>query len=81
MARYFFHTEDGRCFCDEHGSELATLDAVRARAVQSFVEMQQVLSAEIWSEGGLRMIVTDDTGLTLATLELVVVNAPAFAQR
>jgi uncharacterized protein DUF6894 len=78
MARYFFHTEDGECFPDVHGSELPDLDAVRRTAVQAFVEMQQALQGRLWGEGGLRMIVNDEAGLTLFVLEMSVINAPAI---
>lgn len=77
MTRYFFHTTNGESHPDERGTELPNLDAVRSKALQSFVEMQQALAPRIWTEGGLRMVINDETGLTLFILELAVINSPA----
>jgi hypothetical protein len=77
MPRYFFHTEDGHRFPDDVGKELPTLDHVRRQAVRSFLEMLDAQVDALWTDGGLRLIVQDDSGLTLFTLEASVQASPA----
>ena len=79
MARYFFHTEDGRRFPDEVGRELPSLDHVRRQAVRSFAEMMDAQIDAFWGDGGLRLVVQDDQGLTLFTLEASVQTSPAVS--
>ena len=79
MARYFFHTEDGRRFPDEVGRELPSLDHVRRQAVRSFAEMMDAQIDAFWGDGGLRLVVQDDQGLTLFTLEASVQSSPAVS--
>lgn len=70
MTRYFFHTEDGRCFPDEHGVELARFEDVRRLALKTLAEMSSTLADELWREGFLRVTAADESGLPLLTLEL-----------
>ena len=79
MARYYFHTEDGRRFPDDVGRELRSLDEVRRQAVRSFAEMLDAQIEAFWSDGGLRLVVQDDKGLTLFTIEASVQAAPAVS--
>lgn len=77
MARYFFHTEGGEGFPDEHGVELADLNAARAMALKTMCEMASALKQELWRDGWLRVTVVDEAGLTLMTLDLAATSAPA----
>jgi len=78
MRRYYFHTEDGRCFPDEVGVELPDLQAVREVALRAFGEMARELDGQFWEAGSWRMIIKDDRDLTLFTLELWANDAAAM---
>ncbi len=81
MARYFFHTEDGKCFPDEDGTELPNLDAARRMAVITFAELLREMAGELVREGSFRMIVKDESGLTLFTIDTLMTDAAATAGR
>ena len=78
MARYFFHIHDGSGHMpDEEGTELADLDAVRARAIH---DARALMAADI-ETGRLDLTdyveVADEGGavvLTLPYAEAVLVN-------
>ena len=77
MSRYYFHTEDGRCYPDESGTELKSLEDVRRWSLRALAEMMQAQADSFWQDGSLRMVVQDEQGLTLFTIEAVVQQAPA----
>ena len=81
MTRYHFHSEDGRCYPDKSGVELPTISAVEDQALRSFTEMVSLRAKDFWSDGLLRLIVQDETGLTLFTLEASCLRAPATQSR
>jgi hypothetical protein len=76
MARFHFHTDDGKSVCDRQGAELADLDAARLQAVRLTAAMMQDEPEELWREQCLVMTVTDDAGLTLFTVNVMIVTAP-----
>jgi hypothetical protein len=78
MPRYFFHTEDGSCFPDEQGSVLPDLEAAKVAALCTFGELLREMQAEFWKEGGLRLIVQDEAGMTLFTLDMSVIGSPVL---
>ncbi|SHK49857.1 hypothetical protein SAMN02745194_05041 [Roseomonas rosea] len=81
MARYFFHTRDGRTPPDAEGSELPSLEAARVEAVRMSGELLKWHAETFWKEGEWSLEVTDDTGLTLFTLHFVAITAPAIRKR
>ena len=87
MPIYFFHTDNGDCHVDSDGTELRDLDAAKAVAVQIIAELLRGEAVAFWKTRALRMVVTDDCGLTLFRLRLSAVveptpgDAPATARR
>ncbi|MDB5426484.1 MAG: hypothetical protein JWR47_3116 [Phenylobacterium sp.] len=77
MPRYFFHTEDGRRFPDEEGTELADAAAARDEAAAIFGELLKERPQDLWRGGGLRLTVTDETGLILYVLDMNAVASPS----
>jgi len=77
MSRYYFHTEDGRCYPDETGAELNGMAEVRRWSLRALSEMLEAQAEAFWDDGCLRMIVQDERGLTLFTIEAVLQHAPA----
>jgi hypothetical protein len=77
MSRYYFHTEDGRRYPDETGAELNGMDEVRRWSIRALSEMLEAQADAFWDDGSLRMVVQDDRGLTLFTIEAALLRAPA----
>ncbi|THD62581.1 hypothetical protein [Phenylobacterium sp.] len=77
MARYYFHTEDGRHYPDEEGTELPDHEAARTQAVLVLGEMVKEDPAGFWSTESFRLTVTDNRGLILYILDLVATASPA----
>jgi len=80
MTRYFFHNEDGRCYPDKAGVELADMKAVRRTALLVLTEMLREHVEEFWKTETWRVIATDETGLVLFTLETTAMLAPAHGR-
>ena len=80
MPRYFFHNEDGRCYPDDQGVELADIQAARRTALLVLSEMLRDHVDEFWKSEGWRVIATDHTGLVLFTLETTALLAPAHGR-
>jgi hypothetical protein len=78
MAKYFFHTDDGRSILDDEGMELATALAAKLEAARLFGELVRDQPEEFWAAGALKVIVTDESGLILFILDLSGVEAPAL---
>jgi hypothetical protein len=77
MPKFFFHTEDGRCFSDEDGTDLPDLDAAKAEALRLIGEVAREDGAEFWTTGELRLTVADQRNLTLFALDVSAIMAPA----
>jgi hypothetical protein len=78
MTRYYFHTDDGRRYPDEHGTECRDLAALRATALATMTQMAHALSDDFWNKESLRITVTDERGLTLMSLDLVATVSTAM---
>jgi hypothetical protein len=78
MNRYFFHTEDGHYIADMEGTELPDLAAARCDAVQLLVDLLDKQPEVFWRNESFRVIVSDDSGITLFRIELSAVMAPAL---
>ena len=81
MARYFFHIEDSISDLDTEGVELADHGAAMSQAVVMMGELLRERSAAVVQHRGLKLIVTDQTGLIAFILDLSAVAAPAIALR
>ena len=79
MPRYYFHTEDGRPLQDREGVDLESLAAARREAARALGEILKERSDEFWTDGVLRMRVTDADGLTLFLLEVTATASPAVS--
>jgi len=71
MPRFFFHTEDGRCFPDHSGLELPDLAAAKREALATLGEMLRHDEA-FWRTEHFRLLVsqTSSTHDPLYTLEV-----------
>lgn len=78
MPTYFFHTENGHHHADPDGSEMSDVEAAKSAAVQILSEMLRGAACSFWETEALRLIVTDDQGLTLFRLELCAVVDPSL---
>lgn len=79
MARYFFHTEDGRSVLDKEGMEFGSPTEAKTEAVRMMGEVLKDVSTEFWDTQALKLIVTDEQGLILFGLDLSAIEAPALS--
>ncbi|MFL5298526.1 MAG: DUF6894 family protein [Phenylobacterium sp.] len=79
MPRFYFHTEDGHALRDREGVSLPDVAAARQEAVRALGEILKERSEDFWSDGLLRMSVTDQAGLTLFVVEVSATDAPALS--
>jgi len=77
--KFFFHAEDGQCFPDSTGTELAGPEAARVEAVRIAAQLLERSPEEFWKDKTLRVVCADDGGLTLFSIEVVAVTAAAWA--
>jgi hypothetical protein len=77
MPRYFFHTEDGQCFPDEIGTELANLAAAQREAVKILGQLIKDDPDLFLQTEAFRVIIQDETGLTLYLIDVTGVRSPA----
>ncbi len=68
MPRYFFNVRDGKDIPDLVGTELPGIDAVRTVAIQAAGEAIIDLGTEFWGAHKWQMIVTDENGHEVLTL-------------
>ena len=80
MDRYFFHTADGALVCDEEGVELPSLDVAREEGARLMAELLRDDPHEFWGPDGLKLSVTDASGLLLFELSTQAVEAPSISQ-
>lgn len=78
MPRFYFHSEDGRRFPDEVGTDLADVDAVRVEAVRVMADILKGNAEEFWNTRAWRLTVADENGLTLLMLDVSATLAPAL---
>ncbi|HEX7947599.1 MAG TPA: hypothetical protein VF495_23245 [Phenylobacterium sp.] len=74
--RYYFHAEDGRCFHDEEGTELADDDAARIEATRVLGQLLNEDPMQIWRDAAFAIRVTDSEGAPLFTLQVVASSGP-----
>jgi len=81
MAKFFFHTENGRSFPDNEGTELETLADARMEAVRVLGDVLRETPDEVLATGMLRLTVTDAAGLIYFALDLSATDAAAGQAR
>ncbi len=70
MPRFFFHSEDGSLVHDEEGTELADTGAARVEAVRLSGALLIDRPQALWESTRWRLLVTDESGLILFTIEV-----------
>jgi hypothetical protein len=70
--RYFFRTENGRCYPDDEGTELPDIRAACLEASKVFGDFLKEKPADVWENDNLTVTVSDEAGLTLFILNLSV---------
>ena len=68
MPRYFFHVHDGHEIPDRDGVELSGPEEARDQAVVAAGEALRDKDGRFWNSGKWRMVVVDESGLTICTL-------------
>ena len=77
MSTYHFNLADGGIEPDKDGIELADIHAAPLAAVRFAGDMASERAAAVWADGTLQVEVTDDAGLVLLLVTVIVTNAPA----
>ena len=77
MPRFYFHTEDGRRFPDDEGTELANTAAAKDEATRILGEILKDDSEMLWATKDLRITVQDADHLTLFIIDTSVVESPS----
>ena len=70
MPRFFFHVHDGSFYADEHGTELPDQDRARNIALEILSHLVRGASGDLWCGSAFRVIVEDERGAPLFTLEV-----------
>jgi hypothetical protein len=78
MPRFHFHTKDGIEHHDRQGTELSDLAAAKHAAFRILHELMPSIEAEFWDDQTFQIIVTDDDGSTLFTVDLSAAFSPAL---
>ena len=79
MPRFVFHTEDGRCFPDENGIELADVETAKVEAVAVLGELLKEDARNFWNTESFRLTVVDENDLTRFILDTSAVTSPSAA--
>ena len=77
MSTYHFNLADGSKEPDKDGTELADIHSARLEAIRFAGDMARERAAAVWADGSLQVEVTDDAGMVLLLVTLIVTNAPA----
>ena len=77
MPKYHFHIDDGGSAPDREGVELENLAVAKCEAIRMAGRIICDAAASFWDRAEWTMTVTDDTGLTMFTLQIVGTEAPA----
>lgn len=77
MARFYFNVRDGQANPDQTGTDLPSLVAARAYAIQVVCESLQGDSTTVWQAPTWHVEVTDDRGLVLFDIHVIATVSPA----
>lgn len=81
MPMFYFHTEDGAFYKDEHGADCADLKAASAAALQVLAEHLESRPKDFWAHDCLQIHLADERGLRLLTLSVTAIFSAAIANR
>ena len=74
MPMYHFHTSNGSSFHDGDGTELADVEVARTQAVLFLSTLLSDDPTILTSAGHFRMMVTDDSGMTIFEITVAAVH-------
>jgi hypothetical protein len=74
---YFFHTQDGRPFYDQEGTELPDDEAAGIEAARVMGELLMERPADVWHDDEFRLTGTDQEGVTLFILDIAALRSRA----
>ena len=77
MPRFYFHSEDGRSFPDQRGTEFESVEAAKVAAVTVLGELLKEDAKQFWETESFRLTVTNENGLTLFILDASAIMPPA----
>jgi len=77
VHRYFFNEIGGQLKPDDAGLEFPSIEAARVEAVRYAAEVLRERPTLIWAGEDFRVEVTDERHLTLFTVIVVGIDAPA----
>ena len=80
MPRFFFHTHDHEDHHDNDGRELPSIEAARETALSYLIEQLKDHPQEFLADAHWEVQVENDQGLTLMTLYISEVDAPAMPE-
>ena len=75
MARYHFTLSDSTTSFDPEGTELESLATAQSEAIIYAAESLKERSSAVLADGSLQVRVTDDDGLNLFQVTVIVTNA------
>jgi hypothetical protein len=81
MSRFHFHLTSSHDVPDIEGVELASLEDARCYAVKMMAEVLCTSPERYWEAEIYRVTATDESGLTLFTVEIVSTDAAAVSGR
>jgi hypothetical protein len=78
MPRYFFHVQDGLSEPDEAGTVLPDIRAAKRYALRYASSLVAEVGDDFWDRDEWRLVVTDERGLTLFTIAVLLWDAAAL---
>ena len=81
MSLYYFHLEHAHPRRDEQGVDLPDLEAAKCHAIQVIAEELCANPKGYWEADSYQVTVTDEAGLTLFSVAMMSIMAPAMASR
>jgi hypothetical protein len=70
MPRFYFHTEDGRFFPDEQGTEFPDVESAKIEAVKVLCDILKDDPQEYWLHEHFAIIVADESKEPLFAINL-----------
>jgi hypothetical protein len=78
MQRFYFSTANGKRYPDTDGTVLPDLTAARVEAIKLAGELLQEFPERFWDTGSFTVEVADERHLTLFTVDVSTIDAPAI---
>jgi hypothetical protein len=77
MPVFQFHLSDGAAPADPVGVEYADVAAAQAAGVKYLGQLLSDHGDQFWRSGDWQLVVSDESGLTLFTVQVLATQAPA----